>query len=392
MRARKPKAGLSSPNTPLGPEDKLIRRMTTAPVERESVTPAAREARPSSQRTLVLVAGSGRSGTSLFTGILQRLGFYVPQPEVPADETNPRGFAESQWVVDFHTRLLRRAGVEMADARPAAWAEMAHGALDEGVQGELRRWLRKQFRKNDNVVIKDPRLSWFLPLWRRSAEGLSLSPRFVTVLRHPAAVVQSKQRSYGGWHGDISRAAGWLNQSLFTERATRDGRRVFVRHEELLDDWTRTIGKVGELLDLELIRTVPAGSIVRVHEFVDKTLTRSRASWGEFELPAQLRERADEVWDLLCRLADEQASPPEVLESLDAARAAYVELYEDAEAIARSSIVSGRRTRSTSQITFKGRALRLLARAFPRRYAHKVPVRWRRRIGRMLQRSGASAR
>ena len=78
-------------------------------------------------RSLVLVAGSGRSGTSLFSGILQRLGCHVPQPEVPADATNPRGFAESQWVVDFHTRLLRAARVQVSDARPAAWALTARG-------------------------------------------------------------------------------------------------------------------------------------------------------------------------------------------------------------------------------------------------------------------------
>src|SRR3954464_5273858 len=74
------------------------------------------------RRSLVLVAGSGRSGTSLFSGILQRLGFHVPKPEVPADSTNPRGFAESQWVVDFHTQLLKRAQVETSEARPSAWA------------------------------------------------------------------------------------------------------------------------------------------------------------------------------------------------------------------------------------------------------------------------------
>ena len=27
-------------------------------------------------------------------GMLQRLGYHVPQPEVPADDTNPKGFAE----------------------------------------------------------------------------------------------------------------------------------------------------------------------------------------------------------------------------------------------------------------------------------------------------------
>jgi hypothetical protein len=89
-------------------------------------------------RSLVLVAGSGRSGTSLFAGIMKRLGYTVPGPEVPADETNPRGFAESQWVVDFHTRLLRRAGVQTADARPSAWARTARVGLDDAVVAELR--------------------------------------------------------------------------------------------------------------------------------------------------------------------------------------------------------------------------------------------------------------
>ena len=128
------------------------------------------------ERSLVLVAGSGRSGTSLFSGILQRLGYQVPQPEVPADATNPRGFAESQWVVDFHTRLLTKAAVQVSDARPTAWAYTADVALDEGAHEELGSWLGKQFRSSEHVLVKDPRLSWFLPLWRRCAEEAGVSP------------------------------------------------------------------------------------------------------------------------------------------------------------------------------------------------------------------------
>ena len=44
-----------------------------------------------SDRQLLLVVGIGRSGTSLFTGIVGQLGLHVPQPEVRADDTNPRG-------------------------------------------------------------------------------------------------------------------------------------------------------------------------------------------------------------------------------------------------------------------------------------------------------------
>jgi hypothetical protein len=339
-------------------------------------------------RSLVLVAGSGRSGTSLFTGILQRLGFHVPPPEVPPDETNPRGFAESQWVVDFHSDLLRRVAVQVADARPAAWGETANVAFDDGVRRALRAWLRKQFRAADDIIVKDPRLAWFLPLWRRCAEELEVSPRFATVLRHPAEVVDSKQRSDGGWQGDVALTAGWLNLALFTERATRGSPRLFVRYGDLLDDWPRVIGRAGDVLDLAIVRDAPAASIVRVHEFVDRSLNRSRAKWDEFEVPDALRTQVDEVWELMHRLsAADQGEPREVEDRLEAARAAYIGLYEDSEAIAQSSIAAANR-----RAPAKRRRMLQLMRHVPVRYRRKVPLRWRITAARVLYRSGADGR
>jgi hypothetical protein len=328
-------------------------------------------------RSLVLVAGSGRSGTSLVSGILQRLGYHVPAPEVPADDTNPRGFAESQWVVDFHTALLKRARVQVSDARPAAWATTADMCLEDEVQTQLRTWLDQQFGEADHVLIKDPRLSWFLPLWQRCAEAIGVSPRFVSMLRHPAAVVDSKQRYYGAWQGDVSRAAGWLNLTLFTERATRDATRVLVRYEDVLDDWTRTVGRIGEALDLSIVRDAPAASLRTVHEFVDRSLSRSRTDWGDLALPAQLRAQADEVWDLMSGLADGE----DTIERLDVARAAYIALYDEAEAIAQSSIEAARR-RGAAQANLPVRAR--LVRTVPRRYRRRIPLHWRQRIVRAL--------
>jgi hypothetical protein len=350
---------------------------------------------PSAARSLVLVAGSGRSGTSLFTGILQRLGFYVPQPEVPADETNPRGFAESRWVVDFHTRLLEKAQVQVADARPAAWARTANAELEENVRLQLHGWLEEQFAEADDIVIKDPRLPWFLPLWQRCAEGLGVPPRVVTVLRHPATVVDSKLRWYGGWEGGVDRAAGWLNVTLFTERATREVPRVFVRYDDLLDDWTRTVAHVGQALDLSVVRDAPASSMRETYAFVDRTLSRSHATWDDFKVPESLRTRADEVWELMSRLADAGGRDDEsVWEALDAARAAYVALYEESEAIARSSIAAARR-RAAARPGPTGRGAEQspvvrMSRRIPKRVRHMVPLRWRKKIaGGRDARSGA---
>jgi hypothetical protein len=304
---------------------------------------------------------------------------------VKADPTNPRGFAESQWVVNFHTKLLDRVGVQVADARPLAWALTADVALSESVRSELRAWLELQFREADHLVIKDPRLSWFLPLWRSAAREVGATASFATALRHPAAVLESKQRSYGTWQSDVNRTAAWVNQSLFTERATRDYPRAFVLYQDLLDDWTRTIARVGDQLDLAVVRDAPAAAIVQVHEFVDRSLSRSRASWEDFEIPDDLQRLAEDVWTLLAGLAGDEALAESTTERLEAARAAYIELYEDAEAIAQSSIVAATKPGRARP----SRAVRL-ARRVPKRYRSKVPASWRASIVRTVGRRGAA--
>jgi hypothetical protein len=172
-----------------------------------------------------------------------------------------------------------------------------------------------------------------------------------------------------------------VNQSLYTERATREAPRVYVRYQDLLDDWTRTVARVGEGLGLAVIRDAPATAIVRVHEFVDRSLSRSRSSWDEFEIPGGLRTLADEVWELLSGLAEDDPARELPVEQLEAARAAYIELYEDAEAIAQSSIVAARRPGRHSPVV---RAMKLV----PKRYRRKVPLRWRVSVARALNRSG----
>src|SRR3954469_7348849 len=115
-------------------------------------------------RRLLLVVGIGRSGTSVFPGILGQLGWYIPQPEVQADDTNPKGFGEPKWVVDFHSRLMRRQRMRVYDARPRAWTLATEASDEPAVVDELRTWLAAQTGDYD-VAVKDPRNVFFLPAW-----------------------------------------------------------------------------------------------------------------------------------------------------------------------------------------------------------------------------------
>jgi hypothetical protein len=294
----------------------------------------------SDARRLVLVAGAGRSGTSLLSGILGQLGLHIPKPEVQANATNPRGFGEPRWVVDFHWRLLRARRVEVNDARPSAFSAMADTADNEEIRSELRDWLYRELDENAALVVKDPRTAWFLPLWLRTARELGVQPDFVTMLRHPAETVTSATKSYGEYLPAAARAGAWANVSLETERATRGARRAFVRYEDLLADWRREIARVGERLELPQLSTPDPGRAAGVDAFVDPTLHRNRLDWDDLDppVPPRVREVVDAAWVRLQELAGPDGDAPAALAALDETRAAYGRLYADAEALVHSSI------------------------------------------------------
>jgi hypothetical protein len=337
-------------------------------------------AAPGEEPRLVLVVGVGRSGTSLLTGILGQLGFHVPQPEVEADDTNPRGFSEPRWAVDFHSRLLRARRVTVNDSRPKAFESTATAAEDPPTHSELRRWLEGQLAEADAVVVKDPRTGWFLPLWTRTSAELGVDARYVTMLRHPAEILASAAKSYGDWQAPASRAAAWINVTLETERATRGSRRAFVRYEDLLDDWPRELERVADLLELPKLQ----GGGLRerfpgVDRFVDPTLHRNRVTWDQLEVQASVRDMAEQVWTELQPLADPGGDTAEVHSTLDRARAAYAELYREAENIAHSSIAAAKPRRKAKKAPAQPPSLKV-------RLARRVPAPARRRLRKALRR------
>jgi hypothetical protein len=309
---------------------------------------AAGLAAPATRR-VVFVVGSGRSGTSTMSGALQALGMHVPQPEVVADETNPKGFGEPQWVVDLHAELLQRCNVAVADARPGAWFEAGRLANIERLRTRLHTWLEEQFAEvvasegAPEIVIKDPRLAWFLGLWRSAALRCEAAPAYVTMLRPVTEVVGSKQRYYSTRFGEIDRTAAWVNMMLHTERATRGSARAYVRYEDLLKDWTIPLFGVGQRFDLFTVKSASANDIRRVHQFIDPGLRRVQLTWDDIEVPPRLRDIAEESWQALNKLADDGGDRPDVHATLDQMRAAYAQFYEEAEAIASSSALAARR-------------------------------------------------
>ena len=337
-----------------------------------------------STRRVLLVIGVGRSGTSAFVGIIRELGFNVPQPEVIADDTNPRGFGEPRWVVDFHTRLLKQRSVTTIDSRPSAWESTATAATDEDVVAELRSWLEVQLVGADRIVVKDPRISWFLPLWRRCAEDLGVDTEFVTMLRPPTEVLASAKRWYGTGQNDASRAGGWVNIMLRTELQSRGLPRAFVRYDDLLADWAAQFTRVGRLLDEPTLHDLNDERRAAVDAFVTPELRRQTPGWDDLEVPSSLRGLVDRTWETLLPLASDAG----IGSPLDDLRAEYDALYADSEAIAQSTTRAARARRKPADSQVKpAKASTPAAPAKPKAPSPTLARRVRRRLRRTLRRS-----
>jgi hypothetical protein len=294
----------------------------------------ADEARP----LLLLVTGAGRSGTSMMAGALHHLGFNVTEPFLKANTSNPRGFYESQWSVNFHNRLLKKANVRLTDSRPDA-AELVTETTTAAMQKQLQTWLAEALGDAGQVVVKDPRTVWTLGLWSRAAAELEMRIGYVVMLRHPAEVLGSRATYYGtaldryGARGYATKnLATWTNANLTAERGTREHPRCFMSYEDMLHDWRASISHVMDTL----CPAAPPGGAgqggAAVDAFIDAQLHRVTTTWDDLSVPTDLRAVAEDVWSASVQLADKnEAAGTAAL--FDVAAERYAELYEDALAV-----------------------------------------------------------
>jgi len=296
--------------------------------------------------TLLIVTGPGRSGTSTMAGVLHHVGAHVPGPFLDANPSNPKGFYESLWSVRFHNRLLQRANVGLADGRPEA-AQHVREAVRDKQRKALRDHVGEITGDHRLTVVKDPRATWTLELWRSVAEDLGVDTAVAVMMRAPAEVVGSRATHYsagaavlGETGYAVHNCAGWINGMLTAEQGSRNSRRAFVSYDALLADWRGELARTFESLRIEL----PGGfdPTSRDHhpvdDFVDPDLSRHRLTWDDVPVPPALSSVADAVWDACTPPAGPGFEQP--ASEIDAARARYEELYAVSRALVHDHTVA----------------------------------------------------
>ncbi len=175
-----------------------------------------------------------RSGTSALTRTVNLLGAATPQTLMGATSNNLRGHWESKPIVDLNDEILAACGHR--------WYSPQHITVcpsevvrARGMWSRLRDTLESEFDGASTVVLKDPRISRLVPLYREVLDELGYATEAVLTLRNPLEVAQSLARRDG--MGSRRALSLWMRYTLDAERGTRGLPRALVVYEELLADW-----------------------------------------------------------------------------------------------------------------------------------------------------------
>jgi|GEM_PF-362849 len=145
-------------------------------------------------KSCLLVIGMHRAGTSAVAELLGRVGFYLGRDLIEANAWNPRGYFESQSVIDLNDALLASGD--------AHWHSLFHElpateTLIEYARPRFQGLLSQVFGDAPRIAIKDPRLCRLLPVWQALLKEAGYRLGYLVMVRDPLACADSLARRDG---------------------------------------------------------------------------------------------------------------------------------------------------------------------------------------------------
>ncbi|AMK10073.1 sulfotransferase family protein [Pseudodesulfovibrio indicus] len=141
-------------------------------------------------KTIALVAGMHRSGTSVAARAVLSLGLHFGDDLMEESPDNPRGYFEDMAIVDHNRAMLEALTGDSAFGRlrPEGFTPAPALAYAENHCADV---VREKFVESGVTGCKDPRFCLTYPLWREAFEAHNVIPSVIVPFRNPLEAARS---------------------------------------------------------------------------------------------------------------------------------------------------------------------------------------------------------
>ena len=149
-------------------------------------------------KKMILVLGMHRSGTSLVTHMVSRMGAYTGESYEleEANTSNEAGHFEYKKIRLIHDEMLAECGLTWRSIATVS-TRVINPLWDKHYKQRISCELDHLFDKHDTIVIKDPRMAYFLPLWKNLSEEKKIIVEYVYIVRNANEVAESLYKRDG---------------------------------------------------------------------------------------------------------------------------------------------------------------------------------------------------
>lgn len=257
------------------------------------------------KQTALLVLGMHRSGTSALTGVLSHLDIYLGNELMDADFGNTKGYFENSKLYKMNESLLSQIG--------SSWSDVFYNEKKlskiENIDA-LKELLVQEFEYANIFAIKDPRLAYLFPLYKKVLDELDIEIKIILPYRNPIEVANSLHK-----RDKMVLEKGmllWAYNFLLSEEFSRGYPRVFVSFDELIANNQKVVEEISSRLELDLAQKYSQNKS-KIDTFLEPNLKHHNIS------VENLSENTPKILKDLLALQD-RLNTDELIEQFDALR------------------------------------------------------------------------
>lgn len=208
------------------------------------------EPKENGEKFAIFVVGPGRCGSSCLMGVLEILGVPIGKNFI-SYPMNAKGEFEDGTIKTINYKITKELVSNGAiDSRMCMFYLPIINWLKqpkEKYKKTVKQALAKTFGKFNSFALKNPRISFLLPLYLTAAQELGFTPKIIVMLREPQEIISSFKKMIPQKHHGTFKS--YLNRCLMSILKDSNGYDLLsIDFDTLLNETENTINLLQDFI------------------------------------------------------------------------------------------------------------------------------------------------